>query len=72
MALAAGESLQEILGGLGHVAEGVYTAPAILSLARQKNVDLPIVQAVCRLIQGAPVQAVLQDLLSRDPVDEDH
>ena len=72
MALAAGESLQEILGGLGHVAEGVSTAPAILSLARQKNVDLPIVQAVCRLIQGAPVQAVLQDLLSRDPVDEDH
>jgi len=72
MALAAGQPLQEILGGLGHVAEGVSTAPAILALARQKKVDLPIVQAVCRLIEGAPVQAVLQALLSRDPVDEDH
>lgn len=72
MALAAGQTLQEILGGLGHVAEGVSTAPAILALARQKNVDLPIVEAVCRLIEGAPVQAVLQALLSRDPVDEDH
>lgn len=71
MALAAGQSLQEILGGLGHVAEGVSTAPAILSLARQKNVDLPIVQAVCRLIEGDRVQSVLQELLSRDPVDED-
>lgn len=72
MALAAGQTLQEILGGLGHVAEGVSTAPAILALARQKDVDLPIVEAVCRLIEGAPVQAVLQALLSRDPVDEDH
>jgi glycerol-3-phosphate dehydrogenase (NAD(P)+) len=70
MALAAGQRLPAILEGLGHVAEGVSTAPAILSLARQQGVDLPIVEAVCRLLDGAPVQAVLQDLLSRDPVDE--
>lgn len=72
MALAGGQGLQQVLAGLGHVAEGVATAPALLSLGQQHGVSLPIVQAVCQLLSGAAsVRAVLQELLDRDPADED-
>ncbi|MGA1252907.1 MAG: NAD(P)H-dependent glycerol-3-phosphate dehydrogenase [Burkholderiaceae bacterium] len=72
IALAKGQPLSEILSGLGHVAEGVYTAPAIRSLGQEHGVCLPIVQAVCQLLSGsASVATVLQELLDRDPVDED-
>ena len=72
IALAKGQPLAEILSGLGHVAEGVSTAPAIRSLGQAHGVSLPIVQAVCQLLSGsASVAMVLQELLDRDPVDED-
>ncbi len=72
IALAKGQALTEILAGLGHVAEGVTTAPAILSLGRRHQVDLPIVQAVCQLLEGSvSAHAALQELLDRDPADED-
>jgi glycerol-3-phosphate dehydrogenase (NAD(P)+) len=71
IALAKGEPLSEILSGLGHVAEGVSTAPAILSLGKARGVALPIVQAVCQVLSGrTSAPRALQELLERDPVDE--
>jgi len=68
VALAGGSALPEILSRIGHVAEGVNSAAAVQALARQHAVDMPIVDAVCRvLFEGElPGQAVHQ-LLSRDP-----
>ena len=69
--LAEGEGLESILNSLGHVAEGVSTAPLILELATNKSVEIPITKSVCDLLEGkiSPKQA-LNNLLSRDLSDE--
>jgi glycerol-3-phosphate dehydrogenase (NAD(P)+) len=44
--LGRGRSLEEILGEMKMVAEGVGTAEALLGLARDHHVELPITQQV--------------------------
>lgn len=69
--LARGRPLTEILGGLGHVAEGVHSAREALRRATRERVDMPITQAVCAVLEGrlAPQQAV-ELLLARDAREE--
>jgi glycerol-3-phosphate dehydrogenase (NAD(P)+) len=70
--LARGEPLDAILKQLGHVAEGVYSAPAVEALAAEKRVDMPITRAVCAvLFRGASPRDAVQQLLARDPRGED-
>jgi glycerol-3-phosphate dehydrogenase (NAD(P)+) len=66
--LAQGRSLQQILGELGHVAEGVTTAREVAKLARARGVDMPVSEAVNAVLDGqlAP-KAAVEQLLSRDP-----
>lgn len=66
--LAAGRPLDAILAELGHVAEGVTTARSVRSHARRLGVEMPIVDAVCAVLDGrqAPADAVAQ-LMGRDP-----
>lgn len=68
LGLARGEPLAAILKRLGHVAEGVNAATAARALAAHHHVDMPIVEAVHRvLVEGvAPARAV-EDLLRREP-----
>ena len=58
------------LGGPGQpgapIAEGVANARSIRSLAAQAGVEMPIVEAVCRVVyEAAPAQAMVEELLSR-------
>ena len=46
VALGQGEKLQDVINERISIAEGVYTASTMTSLARQLNVDLPICSAV--------------------------
>ena len=68
LALGRGEPLDQVLARLGHVAEGVWSAPAIAARAAALGVEVPIIRAVCAVIEGrsGPGEAVGQ-LLSRDP-----
>lgn len=68
LALARGEPLAAILANIGHVAEGVAAARAARELALSHGVDMPIVDAVHRVLyEGiAPRDAVLA-LLAREP-----
>ena len=65
--LARGQALPDILQQLGHVAEGVLTAPTLLARARAAGVDMPITAAVAAVLAGtlSPAQA-LQQLMARD------
>jgi glycerol-3-phosphate dehydrogenase (NAD(P)+) len=64
--LAAGRSLGDILGGLGHVAEGVRSAREIARLAAARGVDMPVTAAVSAVLEGALApQAAVEQLLSR-------
>ncbi len=68
LGLAQGLPLAQVLARLGHVAEGVTTAPVVLARAQGLGVDMPITQAVVAVLQGAltPLEGV-QRLMTRDP-----
>ena len=64
--LAQGMALPQILIELGHVAEGVGTAPMVLQRALALGVEMPITQAVAAVLEGqiTPAQA-LEQLMGR-------
>jgi len=67
MQLASGRPLDDILGGLGHVAEGVRCAQAVLALASDHGIEMPITQAVCAvLFDGVAPRDAVSALLRRD------
>jgi glycerol-3-phosphate dehydrogenase (NAD(P)+) len=69
--LARGAALADILARLGHVAEGVRSAGAVLRLAQAKGVDMPVSAAVAAVLDGGlSPQAAVESLLSRDPKPE--
>jgi glycerol-3-phosphate dehydrogenase (NAD(P)+) len=50
----------------GKLAEGVFTAPVLLEMARDKGVDMPISEAVAAVLAGAvTVDAAIEALLTR-------
>jgi glycerol-3-phosphate dehydrogenase (NAD(P)+) len=64
--LAQGTALPDILLKLGHVAEGVNTAREAIKLANRLHVDMPITDAVKRILfDGLPARQAVVDLLSR-------
>jgi glycerol-3-phosphate dehydrogenase (NAD(P)+) len=69
--LAQGQSLQQILESLGHVAEGVYCARTVVRRAEHLGVDMPISRAVVALLGGElqPLAAVAA-LMGREPAAE--
>jgi len=64
--LGRGESLQEILGSMVMVAEGVNTARAALDLARRHGVDMPITGQVCAIFDGGGPREALEALMTRE------
>lgn len=58
--LAQGQSLAQATSSLGHVAEGVLCARAVVLRAASLGVDMPIARCVVALLDGqiAPTQAV--------------
>ncbi len=69
--LAAGKSLEEIQRGMQNVAEGVYTTPAALGLARRLGVEMPIAQVTHDIMSGRiSASDAVQRLMGRDPTSE--
>ncbi len=65
--LAQGVPLAQILTELGHVAEGVFSAPVVLQRAHAAGVEMPISQAVAAVLEGAMTpRAALEALMGRD------
>src|SRR5690606_30183362 len=50
--LGKGESLAHVIESLGSVAEGVRTAEIALALAKEHGVDVPVTEAVTRVLEG--------------------
>jgi len=69
--LAQGQSLQQAVDSLGHVAEGVYSARTVVQRARHLGVEMPISEGVVALLDGQlrPLDAV-SILMERDPKQE--
>jgi glycerol-3-phosphate dehydrogenase (NAD(P)+) len=66
--IGEGRSAAELLSDRKTVAEGAFTAPVLARLARDKGIDMPIVDAVDALIaRRVDVDQALDALLSRPP-----
>ena len=65
--LGRGETLEQVLGSMVMVAEGVATARAARELGRSHGVELPITEQVCALLfEGRAPREALQALMTRD------
>lgn len=64
--LGQGRSAMDLLADRRTVAEGAYTAPVLLKSAQDLGVEMPIVEAVCALLESkATVGEVTSALLTR-------
>jgi glycerol-3-phosphate dehydrogenase (NAD(P)+) len=69
--LAQGQTLDQAVTSLGHVAEGVYSARTVLQRARAVGVDMPITDAVVALLdRRLSAREAVQALMGRDPKGE--
>ena len=64
--LGAGEDLDDIIADMNMVAEGVKSSRAIIDLARDAEVEMPISEGVVRVLhEGVPLETMIEALLSR-------
>lgn len=63
--LGEGRSAAELMADRRTVAEGAFTAPVLARLAHERSIDMPIVDSVDRLLKGAAVESVVEQLLAR-------
>ena len=69
--IGKGRKLDEILGEMSSVAEGVPTTQSVRELARRYNVEMPITEGVYAvLFENKDVLAALGELMTRDPKPE--
>lgn len=59
--------LEEVLESMGMVVEGVETTKAAYELAQEKGIEMPITEAIYRVLyQKADIDEVIGDLMMRD------
>jgi glycerol-3-phosphate dehydrogenase (NAD(P)+) len=63
--LGEGQGAAELMADRKTVAEGAFTAPVLQQAARDAGVEMPVVDAVCALLEGADVGEVTGALLAR-------
>ena len=65
--LAGGETLEQIVASLGHVAEGVHTTREVHNLALGMGVEMPITHEVNRVLsEGLSPREAVENLLNRE------
>lgn len=71
--LGAGRSLDEVIAEMNMVAEGVKSSKAVLDIARDHGVEMPIVEHVVKVVhEGMEVGAMVLALMGREPKAEFH
>jgi len=66
MELGKGRKLQDIVGSMAMVAEGVHTTHAAYDLARREDIDMPITDQVYAILElGKSPQEAIRDLMER-------
>ena len=66
-----GKSLDEVLGEMTMVAEGVNTTRAIRELSKELNIEMPISDQVYKvLFENKSPHSAVEDLMMRDPKSE--
>ena len=67
LAIGRGQKLKDVLAGMTQVAEGVRTAKSVHDLSRKLGVDMPLHDAVYRILyEDLPAKTALQLLTARE------
>lgn len=65
--LGKGKTTEEALNEMNMVVEGIYTTNTVYHLAKSQNVDMPITNALYKvLFEDKPVKDSVKDLMGRD------
>jgi glycerol-3-phosphate dehydrogenase (NAD(P)+) len=66
--LGRGASLEEILGEMDMVAEGVHATAVVHEIAQERGIEMPITEAVVRLLNGeADPLSLVEEIMTRAP-----
>ena len=68
--IARGASPDEAAAAIGMVVEGLTTAPVLRDLAHRLEIELPITEGVCAVLEGVPLTGLVEQLMSRAPTTE--
>ena len=65
--IAQGASPAEAVAEIGHVVEGLTTAPVLRDLSHRLSIELPITEGVCRILEGESLNELVASLMGRRP-----
>jgi glycerol-3-phosphate dehydrogenase (NAD(P)+) len=68
--IARGASPEEAAAEIGMVVEGLTTAPVLRDVARKLEIELPITEGVCAVLEGKSLTELVRQLMSRAPTTE--
>jgi glycerol-3-phosphate dehydrogenase (NAD(P)+) len=67
--IAQGKTPDEARAAIGTV-EGLTAAPVLRDLAARLDIELPITEGVCAIVEGADLSALVAGLMTRRPIQE--
>jgi len=68
--IARGASAGEAAAEIGMVVEGLTTAPVLRDLSHRLEIELPITEGVCAVLEGTSLADLVGQLMSRAPTTE--
>jgi glycerol-3-phosphate dehydrogenase (NAD(P)+) len=68
--IAQGASPEEARTEIGMVVEGLTTAPVLRDLSHRLDIELPITEGVCAVLEGATLTELVDQLMRREPTTE--
>jgi glycerol-3-phosphate dehydrogenase (NAD(P)+) len=68
--ISRGARPDEAAAEIGMVVEGLTTAPVLRDLARRLEIELPITEGVCAVLEGTSLADLVAQLMSRAPTTE--
>ena len=68
--IARGARPEEAAAEIGMVVEGLTTAPVLRDLAHRLEIELPITEGVCAVLEGSSLTDLVGQLMSRAPTTE--
>jgi glycerol-3-phosphate dehydrogenase (NAD(P)+) len=68
--IARGATPEEARAEIGMVVEGLTTAPVLRELSRRLEIELPISEGVCAVLEGVQLTDLVGQLMRREPTTE--
>ncbi len=68
--VAQGSTPAEAVALIGHVVEGLTTAPVLRDLAHRLGIEMPIAEGVCTVLGGVSLGDLVSTLMGREPTVE--